>query len=70
MVDFIKGFDLHTIIIVGVAFFWLNSSLSGRMSDIEKRLDTIEKDMAVIKTVLTIHKLIPDCVVKNNSKIE
>ncbi len=56
IVDFIKGFDLHTIITVGVAFWWLNGSIA----EVENRLDVIEKDMAVIKTVLQLHKILPD----------
>ena len=74
IVDFIKGFDLHAIITVGVAFWWLNSSLNGSinelemsMQNIEKRLGIIEKDVAVIKTVLQLHKILPDNFVKGDS---
>lgn len=66
IVDFIKGFDLHTIVTIGVAFWWLNGSIH----DVEKRLDAIEKDMIAVKTALTIHKILPDCVAKNSKQGE
>lgn len=62
-VTFIKGFDLHTIIIVGVAFWYLNSSLGGR-------LDEIEKDMNTIKTVLICKKIMPSTLAKDTKQGE
>lgn len=56
VVDFIKGFDLHMIITVGVAFFWLN----GNISDLDKRLTLIEKEISIIKTVLITKGIMPE----------
>jgi len=66
IVDFIKGFDLHTIITVAVAFWWLNGSIH----KIEDRLDVIEKDMAVIKTVLQLHNILPQTIAKHTKQGE
>lgn len=59
-VEFIKGFDLHTIIIVGVAFWYLNGSLGSRLDDIEERLTKIE-------VVLVCKKIMPESIAKKSS---
>jgi hypothetical protein len=66
LVDFIKGFDLHTIVTIGVAFFWINGSIH----DVEDRLDAIEKDMIAVKTALSIHKILPDAMANNTKQGE
>lgn len=52
--EFIKGFDLHTIIIVGVAFYAINARideldkrLSAKIEDIDRRLSRIEGAFSV-----------------------
>lgn len=50
--DFIKSFDLHTIIIVGIAFFWLNGSLKSEINDVKTDIAELKRDMVVVKTVL------------------
>lgn len=66
IVDFIKGFDLHTIITVAVAFWCLNGSIH----KVENRLDVIEKDMAFIKTVLQLHNMLPNVIAKDTKQGE
>lgn len=53
--DFMKEFDLHTIIIVGVAFWWLNGSIS----EIKKDLIEVKSDLRVVKTVLIMKDMMP-----------
>ena len=55
MYDFMKTFDMHTIIVVGVAFFWLNEQLKEIRNDIQD----IKKEVAVIKTVLVMKNIMP-----------
>lgn len=61
LLDFIKAFDLHTIIIVAIAFWWLNGNvlskidkldqkitkLDERVTDVDRRLSRIEGIMSV-----------------------
>ena len=61
--DFIKSFDLHTIIIVAVAFWWLNSGMNAKfeklgdqVNDIDKRLSRIEGAFSV-RTVCTLNEI-------------
>ncbi len=66
LVDFIKSFDMHTIIIVGVAFLWFSSGINSRLdiiqkdfSDLRSEMNDIKRDMAVIKAVLVMRNLMP-----------
>ncbi len=65
IIDFIKEFDLHTIIIVGVAFWFLNGNINTSMDIVVSRLDHLEKDVAVIKTVLITKGIMPESFAKN-----
>jgi len=65
LIDFIKEFDLHTIIIVGVAFWFLNGNINTSMEVVVSRLDHLEKDVAVIKTVLITKGIMPESFAKN-----
>ncbi len=50
MVDFIKSFDLHTIIVVAIAFWWLNGNiakLDDKINDMDRRLSRIEGAFSV-----------------------
>lgn len=62
--DFLKSFDLHTIITVGVAFWWLNSSMNTKLDVIQKdiisvktEMNDFKTDIAVIKTVLLMKEM-------------
>ncbi len=60
LVEFIKGFDLHMIITVGVAFLWMNSNINNRMDSFDKRLTLIEREISIIKTVLITKGIMPE----------
>lgn len=48
--DFIKSFDLHTIIVVAIAFWWLNGNISrldDKINDMDRRLSRIEGAFSV-----------------------
>jgi hypothetical protein len=47
--DFIKGFDLHTIIVVGIAFWWLN----GNIIELDRRVNNLSERVARIEGILT-----------------
>lgn len=64
IVDFIKGFDLHMLITVGVAFWFLNSNIT----ELSTRLDHLEKDVAVIKTVLITKGIMPESFAKKTEE--
>jgi hypothetical protein len=64
LVDFIKGFDLHMLITVGVAFWFLNSNITG----LSNRMDHLEKDVAVIKTVLITKGIMPESFAKKQEQ--
>lgn len=73
--DFLKNFDLHTIIIVGIAFYFLNGNINSltkefntKINSIEKDLSVIEKDLAVIKTVLCVNKIMPSELASNDDQ--
>lgn len=75
MYDFLKSFDLHTIIVVAVAFYFLNGNINSlsnefnfKINSIEKDLASIEKDLAVIKTVLCVKKIMPSELATVNEK--
>lgn len=57
-VDFIKGFDLHTIIVIAIAFWWLHGDIVEMKSEIQ-----------LVKTVLITKGIMPECFVKE-SKVE
>jgi len=40
--DFMKGFDLHTIIIVAIAFWWMNGNINEKLEKLSLRIDRIE----------------------------
>ena len=78
LVDFIKTFDMHTIIIVGVAFWWLNSSITDKdgaiqiqFKEIRSELAEVKSDIRVIKTVLTMKGIMNNDLayeIKNNDQ--
>ncbi len=41
LMDFIKTFDLHTIIVVGIAFWWLNSGLGARIEKLDQKITIV-----------------------------
>lgn len=58
--DFIKGFDLHTIIVVGIAFWWMNGNikeldikLSDRITSLDHRVNDLSERVARIEGILT-----------------
>jgi hypothetical protein len=53
--DFIKSFDLHTIIVVSIAFYFLN----GNISQLAKEVQEIRSDLRVIRTVLVMKNIMP-----------
>jgi hypothetical protein len=53
--DFIRSFDLHTIIVVGIAFYFLN----GNITEISKELNEVKSEIKVIKTVLCMKNIMP-----------
>ena len=66
IVDFIKGFDYHTIIIVAVAFWWFNGQIKQDLKVIETEIALIKRDVseltkevAVIKAVLIMKNVMP-----------
>lgn len=52
-IDFLKGFDLHTIIVVGVAFWWLHSDIQD-----------VKAETQMIKTVLITKGIMPEVFAK------
>jgi hypothetical protein len=66
IVNFIKTFDLHTIIVVGVAFFFLNSSIGSRLDTMDKRFNEMEKDILMIKTTLILKNIMPSEMAKTD----
>lgn len=65
VVDFIKGFDLHTIIIVGIAFWLLNGSLGSRIDKLEERVTSIDARLSRIEGAFSVRNF---CVFKDDSK--
>jgi hypothetical protein len=65
LVDFVKEFDFHTIIIVAVAFWFLNGNINTSIENVMIRLDRLEKDVGVIKTVLITKGIMPESFAKN-----
>lgn len=74
--DFIKNFDMHTIIVVGIAFWWINGnvkelnekissridSLSVRIDGLTARVDNLSERVARIEGILTNRNM---CVTKS-----
>ncbi len=53
IVKFLKEFDWHTIIVVGVAYFLLSNQIT-----------EVKKELNVIKTVLITKGIMPECYAK------
>lgn len=68
LLDFIKGFDFHTIIIVGIAFFYLNSNMNGNLEIIQKDVSLLKNDMSELKTDMAVIRAV--LVMKNIMPIE
>lgn len=65
-VDFMKSFDLHTIIIVAAAFWWMNGNVNeglvktqSEIASIKEDLNELKTDMAVAKAVLLMKNILP-----------
>jgi len=72
--DFIKSFDLHTIIVVGIAFWWLNSGMNQKfdtikddISEVKTEMAVMKTEMAVIKTVLIMKNVMPSELAKSEN---
>ncbi len=59
LADFIKSFDYHTVIIVGVAFWFLNSNMESKLMKIENDLSQLKTEVQIIKTVLVMKEILP-----------
>ena len=46
--DFLKTFDLHTIIIVGIAFYWLN----GNINQVNTQVTNLKQELSIQVTGL------------------
>ncbi len=69
--DFIRSFDMHTIIIVGLAFWWLNGSMNEQFKEIRSELTEVKSDVRVIKTILVMKGIMNNdlaCEIKDNDK--
>jgi hypothetical protein len=51
--DFIKGFDLHTIIVVGIAFWWLNGNIKELDSRLSEKINNLSERVARIEGILS-----------------
>ena len=65
MYDFLKSFDLHTIIIVAIAFYFLN----GNINALSKELNEVKTDLKVIKTVLCMKNIMPSELATNKKEL-
>lgn len=43
--EFLKGFDFHTLIIVGVAMWWFTRDIKKEIRDIHKDMKEMREDM-------------------------
>ena len=57
--DFLKSFDLHTIIVVGIAFWCLNANINDQLKEIRSDMVEVKSDIRVIKTVLIMKGIMP-----------
>jgi hypothetical protein len=58
VVDFVKGFDLHTIIIVAIiivaiAFWWMNGNINEKLERLSFRIDRIETRLSDVEMRLS-----------------
>lgn len=60
IIDFLKGFDKHTIILMVIACWWFNSKINDKFDKVEYRLSILERDVATIKTVLITKGIMPE----------
>ena len=49
IVDFVKSFDLHTIIIVGIAFWWLNGNINTKITRLEDKINDMDRRLSRIE---------------------
>lgn len=52
LVEFIKSFDLHTIIVVGIAFLWLNSSMNTQFKELDQKINNLTERVSKIEGLL------------------
>jgi len=60
--DFIRSFDMHTIIVVGIAFYFLNGNIievSKEVNSVKSEINEIKSEIKVIKTVLCMKNIMP-----------
>lgn len=50
--DFLKTFDLHTIIIVGIAFYWLHGNIQESNVELQGKIAALEGKMQGVNTGL------------------
>lgn len=55
--DFIKSFDLHTIIVVAIAFWWLNSGLGGRIERLEDKIIDMDRRLSRIEGAFSVRNI-------------
>lgn len=61
--DFIKGFDIHTIIIIGIAFWYLNSNMNGQLSALQNQVNDIDKRLSRIEGAFSVKNF---CAITSN----
>jgi hypothetical protein len=66
--DFIKSFDLHTIIVVGIAFWWMNSGMNEQFKEIRSDISELKTDIRVIKTILVMKGIMPQEMCKTSEE--
>lgn len=61
--EFIKGFDIHTIIIIGIAFWYLNSNMNGQLSTLQNQVNDVDKRLSRIEGAFSVKNF---CAVNTN----
>ena len=55
--DFLKGFDWHNVVTIGVCFYFLH----GQIADLRIEVLDIKQEVEMIKTVLITKGIMPEC---------
>lgn len=56
-VDFIKEFDLHTIIIATIAFFFLNWNIGGQIDKLNDKVEDIDRRLSRIEGAFSVKNI-------------
>jgi hypothetical protein len=55
--DFIKSLDMHTIVVVGIACWWLNSSMNDQFKEVRTEIGNIKSELTAVKSEIIVIKL-------------